>query len=122
MVDPVLGGKLRKKWCVNISRENTWEKLRADRKERILGRKNNNSGSLEFNNTDGNNNNCDSKLMNEIAILSVSKKVNVPLISTSSKISMCHIDNRYFSIADWIGFKRIIWERLPSRYPLSVSS
>ena len=122
MVDPVLGGKLRKKWCVNISRENTWEKLRAGRKERIMGRKNNNSGSLEFNNTDGNNNNWDSKLMDEIAILSVSKKVDVPSLSTSSEIYMFHIDNRSISIADWIGSKRIMWGRLPSRYPLSVSS
>ena len=52
----------------------------------------------------------------------VTKKVDVPSISTSSELSMCHIDNESISIADWIGFKRIIWGRLPSRSLCSASS
>ena len=81
------------------------EELRAGRKERILARKNNNSGSLENNIMNEYNNNRDFKLSEEIAMSLVSKKVDVPSISTSSEISMCHIDNGSISIADWIGFK-----------------
>ena len=35
---------------------------------------------------------------------------------------MCHIDNGSISIADWIGFKRIIWGCLSSSSPPNVSS
>ena len=93
MVDPALGEKRRKKRCINIGRENRWKKLRAGWKERILKRKNNNSGSLENNIMNEYNNNRDFKLTEDIAISLVSKKVDVPSISTSSEISMCHIDN-----------------------------
>ena len=47
----------------------------------------------------------------------VLKKVDVSLINTSSETSMYHIDNRSISIADYINFKRIMWEQLPSRFP-----
>ena len=93
MIDQVSMEKLRKKGPVDISRENRWIKLRAGRKERILKRKNNIS----------------QKLTEDIALSLVTKKVDVPSISTSSEISMLHIDNGSISIADWICFKRIIW-------------
>ena len=95
--------------------------MRADRKERILKRKNNNSGSSENNIMNEYNNNRDFKLTDEIAMSLVSKKVDVPSISISSEISMCHIDNGSISIADSIGFKRIIWGRLPPISPSSAS-
>ena len=100
MVDSDLGEKWRKKWCINIGRENRWKKLRAGRKEKILKRKNNNSGSLKYNIMNEYNNNRDFKLTEKIAMLLVSKKVDVLSISTSSEISMCHINNRSISIAD----------------------
>ena len=104
MVDPVLGEKRH----INIGRDKRWKKLRAGWKKRILKRKNNNSGSLENNIMNQYNNNRDFELTEEIAMSLVSKKVDVPSISTSSEISMCHIDNESISIAHWIGFKRII--------------
>ena len=107
--------------CINIGRENRWKKLRAGRKERILKQKNKNSGSLENNIMNEYYNNWDFKLTEEIVMSLVSKKVDVPLISTSSEISMRHIDNRSISIADWIGFKRIFWRRLSPRSPPSAS-
>ena len=73
--------------------------MRVGLKERILARKNSNLGSLEYN-TDGNNNNRDSELKEEIAMSLVLKKVDVLSISYSSEISMYHIDNRSISIAD----------------------
>ena len=66
MVDPVSMEKLRKKGDVDISRENRWIQLKAGRKDRILARKNTISG----------------KLTEEIALLLVTKKVDVPSIST----------------------------------------
>ena len=63
MVDPVLGEELRKRRCMDISKEDSW--------------KNDNSGLLEFNNMDRNNNNWDSKLTEEIAMSLVSKKEDV---------------------------------------------
>ena len=122
MVDPVLGEKWCKKRSTDISREDRWKNLRAGRKERILARKNNNSGILESNITDKNKINRASKLTEEIAMSLITKKVDVPSISTSSELSMCHIDNGSISIAGWIGFKRIIWGRLPPRSPCSASS
>ena len=122
MVDPVLGEKRRKKQSTDISRENRWKNLRAGRKERILARKNNNSGTLENNITDENEINRASKLTEEIAMSLITKKVDVPSISTSSELSICHIDNESISIAGWIGFKRIMWGRLPPRSPCSTSS
>lgn len=51
----------------------------------------------------------------EIAMSLVSKKVDVPSISSSSEMSIYHIDNGSISITDWIGVKRIIWGRSPLR-------
>ena len=45
----------------------------------------------------------------------VSKKADVPSISSSSDKSIHHIDNGSISIADQIGFKRINWGRLPPK-------
>ena len=78
--------KRHKKRCINIGGENSWKKLRAGRKERILKRKNNNSGSLEKNIMNEYNNNRDFKLTEEIAMSLVSKKVDVPSTSTLSEI------------------------------------
>ena len=75
MIDQVSMEKLRKKGSVDISRENRWVQLKAGRKERILKRKNNNSGSLENNIMNEYNNNRDFKLSEEIAMSLVSKKV-----------------------------------------------
>ena len=86
MVDPALGEKRRKKRYINIDRENRWKKLRAGGKERILKRKNNNSGSLEKNIMNEYNNNRDFKLTEEIAMSLVSKKVDAPSTSTLSEI------------------------------------
>ena len=52
----------------------------------------------------------------------VSKRGDVPSFSTSSEIYMCPIDDGLISIADWIGFKRTIWGRLPLISPHIVSS
>ena len=64
----------------------------------ILARKSSNSGSLEYK-TDGNINNRESKLTEEIVIPLVSKNVDVPSISSSSEISIYHLDNGSISIA-----------------------
>ena len=68
----------------------------------ILTRKSSNSGSLEYK-TDGNINNRESKLTEEIAIPLVSKNVDVPSISSPSEISMYHLDNGLISIAGGSG-------------------
>ena len=68
----------------------------------ILARKSSNSGSLEYK-TNGNINNRESKLTEEIVIPLVSKNVDVPSISSPSEISMYHLDNGSISIAEGSG-------------------
>ena len=68
----------------------------------ILTRKSSNSGSLEYK-TDGNINNRESKLTEEIVIPLVSKNVDVPSISSPSEISMYHLDNGSISITGGSG-------------------
>ena len=50
-------------------------------------------------------------------MLLVTQELNVPLVSTTSELSISHTENGLDSIADWIAHKRIIWERLPPRPP-----
>ena len=64
-------------------------KLKAGRKDKIFARKNKISGTLT----------------EEIALSLVTKKVDVPSISTSSEIAMLYIDNGSIPIADWIFFQ-----------------
>ena len=68
----------------------------------ILARKSSNSRSLEYK-TDGNINNRESKLTEEIVIPLVSKNVDVPSISSPSEISMYHLDKGSISIAGGSG-------------------
>ena len=92
---------------MNISRENRCNKLRTGWKERIFARENSYYGSLEYN-MDGNNNNWDSNLTEEIAMPLISKKVDVPSISSSSETSIYRIDNELASMPNSIDFKRAI--------------
>ena len=52
-----------------------------------------------------------------IAMLLVTQELNAPPVSTTSELSISHIDNGSISIAVWIAYKRIIWGRLPPRPP-----
>ena len=94
----------------NVSRNSRHKKLDMSRKERVLARKKNHaysSGSFEEKKAN----------IKNIAMLLVTQEFNVPPISTTSELSISHIDNGSISIADWIAYKRIIWGRLPPRPP-----
>ena len=112
MVDPIVAPirKMSEKQRRNVSRNSRHKKLDMSRRERVLARKKNHahsSGSFEEKEAD----------IKNIAMLLVKQEFNVPPISTTSELSISHIDNGSISIADWIAYKRIIWGRLPPRPP-----
>ena len=112
MVDPVVAPirKISEKQRRNVSRNSRYKRLGMSRRERVLVRKKNHahsSGSSEE--TSAN--------VENIAMLLFTQELNVPPVSTTSELSISHIENGSLSITDWIACKRIIWERLPPRPP-----
>ena len=110
MVDSIVAPirKMSEKERRIISRNNRYKRLDMSRRKRVLARKKHHahsSGSFEEKEAD----------IKNIAMLLVKQEFNVPPISTTSELSISHIDNGSISIADWIAYKRIIWGRLPPR-------